>query len=140
MQTICHEKKNQKPSQRLIKEELLLLSDDLQNFFKDNNNKTGTIFTRIFQKLENIDLVTKSIDSEILLSILVICCNKKSQIPEKIWLKLEAAIIRNIQNTKNPAFFKTAKNRTSLFQQFHNSSEIISTIADFTEKKSKQAN
>jgi len=140
MQTICHEKKNQKPSQRLIKEEQLVLSDDLQNFFKNNNNKTGTIFTRIFQKLESIDLITKSIDSEILLSILVIFCNKKGQIPEKIWLKLEAGIIRNIQNTKNQAFFKTAKNRTFLFQQFHNSSEIISAIADFTEKKSKQAN
>ena len=134
MNTICHEKKNKKPNQQSQKKEQSSLLTDLQKFFEDGNNKTGNLFDRIFTKLSETDLLISGPDSEILLLVVTTCCNRKKQLPTKIWSKLEREIINNINYTKNPKFFQSRKRVKSLRQKFSNSSQILNCIANFGDK------
>ena len=126
-QTAYPRRETQKAKQA-IKKELLLLLNDLNAFLENNNpKKTGTIFIRIFKKLENTKLLYQNEESEILLSIITTCCNNQDKIPEKIWTQVEIKTIINLQQT--PELLR--KNEKLLLDKFKKSNKIAFAIANF---------
>jgi hypothetical protein len=126
-QTAYPRRETQKTKQA-IKKELLLLLNDLNAFLENNNpKKTGTIFIRIFKKLENTKLLYQNEESEILLSIITICCNNQDKIPEKIWTQVEIKTVINLQQT--PELLR--KNEKLLLDKFKKSNKIAFAIANF---------